>query len=143
MMQAMQETVGYAIAQLCKAHRNSVAAGLSALGLHVGQEMILVQLWQEEGLAQSQLVERMCVEPPTLTKMLQRIEREGLVERRPDADDARVSRVYLTERGRSLREQVEAVWRSVELDTVKDMTSEERLLFRRMLLQARENLDRE
>jgi MarR family transcriptional regulator, organic hydroperoxide resistance regulator len=141
MMQPMQETVGFAIAQLCKAHRNSVAAKLSELGLHVGQEMILVQLWEEEGLAQSQLVERMCVEPPTLTKMLQRIEREGFVERRPDAEDARVSRVYLTERGRSLREAVEAVWREVEVETIKGMTSEERMLFRRFLMQARTNLD--
>jgi DNA-binding MarR family transcriptional regulator len=136
----MQETVGFAIAQLCKAHRNSVAAKLSELGLHVGQEMILMQLWEEEGLAQSQLVERMCVEPPTLTKMLQRIEREGFVERRPDAEDARVSRVYLTERGRSLREAVEAVWHEVEAETIKGMTTEERMLFRRFLLQARTNL---
>lgn len=136
----IDETVGYALAQACKVHRNRTDAALNMVGLHVGQEMILLQLWREEGIAQSQLVERLCVEPPTVTKMLQRMEREGLIERRPDAEDARVSRVFLTPCGRAIQSKVECSWQSVEERVIAGMTPEERLLLRRLLFVVRDNL---
>ncbi len=139
-MSPIQETVGFALAQVCKAHRNRVDAALSSLGLHVGQEMILLQLWAEDGLTQSQLVERLCVEPPTVTKMLQRMERDGVIERRPDPDDARVSRVYLTERGQALQQPIACCWARVEECSTIGLTTEERLLLRRLLLHVRNNL---
>lgn len=139
-MQPLDETVGYALAQVCKAHRHRVDLALSTLGLHVGQEMILHQLWQAEGVTQSQLAEGMCVEPPTVTKMLQRLERDALIERRPDADDARISRVFLTPQARALRCEVERCWDTIEQRAVAGMTAEERMLLRRLLIQMRANL---
>lgn len=139
-MSEMCDTLGFAIAQLCKAHRNRIDLVLNKHGLHVGQEMILVRLWQSEGLTQSQLAEQMCVEPPTVTKMLQRLEREDLVERRADREDARVSRVFLTKRGRELQEPVFSSWAEVEAQTVAGLTVEERLLARRLILKILENL---
>lgn len=140
-MAPIQETVGFAIAQLCKAHRNTIDAALRRVGnLHVGQEMILLQLWDTDGLTQTQLSERLCVEAPTITKMLQRMESEGMIVRRPDAEDARVSRVYLGQQGCAARAAVERAWAAVEQRTVHGMTTEERLLLRRLLIQARENL---
>lgn len=47
-------TVGYLLVQVCKSHRSSIGAALAALGLHPGQEMILMQLWSQDGLIQSQ-----------------------------------------------------------------------------------------
>ena len=144
-MDIFDETVGYALAQACKAHRNKVSSELRAIEmgdchLHVGQEMILMQLWQQEGVTQSQLAEQMCVEPPTVTKMLQRIEQQGLIVRRPDTHDARVSRVYLTETGRALRCQVESCWTRVEDRAMHGLSREERMLLRRLLLQVQQNL---
>jgi DNA-binding MarR family transcriptional regulator len=139
-MQHIEETIGYALAQVCKAHRNSVGAELRALELHVGQEMILMQLWEEEGVTQSHLAGQMCVEPPTVTKMLQRMEQQGLIERRPDAVDARISRVYLTKDGRTLQGAVEGCWGRVEARATQGMTAEERMLLRRLLLQVHHNL---
>ena len=140
-MTPIKETVGYAIAQLCKAHRNTIDAALLQAGeVHVGQEMILLQLWDAEGQTQTQLADLLCVEPPTVTKMLQRMESDKLIVRRPDAEDARVSRVYLAERGGAVRAAVERAWAEVEQRTTRGMTTEERLLFRRLLMQARANL---
>lgn len=139
-MKQIQDFVGYQIIQLCRAHRQYAERALNELGLHAGQEMILFQLWQEEGLTQSQLIEGMKVEPPTLTKMLQRMEkREGgkpaLIERRPDANDARVQRVYLTEEGRSLEQPVLRAWRGLEERTLRELNPEEQALARRLLAQ--------
>src|SRR2546430_8771976 len=80
------------------------------------------------------------VEPPTATKMLQRMERAGLIERRPDPEDARVSRVYLTERGRELEQPVLDVWKQLEDQTVAHLSSTEQALMRRLLMQMSTNL---
>src|SRR5688500_15336345 len=117
-MQHHSDLIGFQLVEICRAHSNRADAALNELGLHVGQEWIMFQLWREEGVTHSQLAEQMCLEPPTITKMLQRMESSGLVERRQDSDDARVSRVYLTERGRGLEKGVIGVWRQLEEDTV-------------------------
>jgi MarR family transcriptional regulator, organic hydroperoxide resistance regulator len=134
------QSVGFALAQLCKAHRYAVDVALREHQLRVGQEMLLIHLWANDGIPQTQIVEAMRVEPPTVTKMLQRMESEGLVERRPDPEDARLSRVFLTSRSRALRADVEAAWRSVEEVATAGLSHEERLLLRRLLVQMRQNL---
>ena len=134
------ETLGFLIAQVCKAHRYRASVVLGEVGLHVGQEMILLHLWENEGLTQSELADRLAVEPPTVTKMLRRMEGCDLVERRADAEDARVSRVYLTARGRALEAPVLAAWDQLEHCTRTSLTLEEQILLRRLLLQVRQNL---
>lgn len=139
-MSTITATMGYRLVQAAKAHRARVAAGLSRLGLHVGQELVLDRLWREEGLIQSALADRLLVERNTLTKVLQGLERAGLIERRPDPEDARAMRVYLTDRGRSLRQPVEAVWADADRAMQVDFTTEERIVLRRLLEAARDNL---
>jgi DNA-binding MarR family transcriptional regulator len=140
MARPIMETLSYLLAQVGKAHRNHAALILGGCGVHVGQEMVLLHLWHEEGLTQTELVERLDVEPPTLTKALRRMERAGLLERRPDPDDARFSRVYLTAVGRSLEQPVRVAWDELEATTTADLTLEEQVLLRRLLLQVLRNL---
>ncbi len=71
-MRQIQDYIGFQLLQVHKAHRSRADAALNKLGLHTGQEMLLLQLWIEEGIPQSQLAACMEVEPPTATKMLQR-----------------------------------------------------------------------
>lgn len=139
--QPIQDTISYLLIKVAKAHRSRVGAGLAGLGLHVGQEMVLLRLWDEDGLSQTELAARLHIEPPTVTKVLHRMERAGLVTRRPDPDDARVSRVYLTERGRALREPVLKVWAAGEERMLAGLTADERRQLRLMLSRMRQNLD--
>lgn len=139
-MKAIEETVGFAVAQLCKVHRQSVERAFASLGLRAGQEMTLLALWAEDGLASSQLAERMGVEPPTATKMLQRMEAVDLIRRADDPQDARVTRVYLTEKGKALEQPVRAAWNEVEQRAMAGLTLEEQLLLRRLLLHVRHEL---
>jgi DNA-binding MarR family transcriptional regulator len=136
----IQDYIGFQVLQIHKAHRQLAEEGLSKLGVHTGQEMILLQLWIEEGIPQSQLAACMEVEPPTATKMLQRMERAGLIARRPDPEDARVSLVYLTERGKALEQPVLDLWRQLEARTVSGLSLTEQTLLRRLLLQVSANL---
>jgi DNA-binding MarR family transcriptional regulator len=136
----IQDYIGFQLLQILKAHRQLAEESLNKLGVHTGQEMILFQLWIEEGIPQSQLAACMEVEPPTATKMLQRMERTGLIERKPDPEDERVSRVFLTERGRALEQPVLDVWRQLEARTVSGLSLTEQTLLRRLLLQVSTNL---
>jgi DNA-binding MarR family transcriptional regulator len=63
-----------------------------------------------------------------------------VIERRPDAADARISHVYLTSHGRTLLKPVIEVWNQAEERIVKGMTKSERALLRRLLLQVSANL---
>lgn len=138
---AVAESLGYLVMQICKAHRNRAQALLQAqVDLHVGQEMLLLHLWQVDGITQSELAEDICVQPATLTRSLDRLSKMGLVERRVDAEDQRVSRVHLTEAGRAKREPIEQVWNELEALSFARLTVEERALLRRLLLQVYANL---
>ncbi len=134
------DALGYLLVQVCKAHRNRVQARLSEIGLYAGQEMILMRLCQEQGVTQSQLVDDLCVEPPTVTKMLQRMESVGLVERRQDSEDARVSRVYLTPHGEAVEVELRSIWQELEMQTTAGLSDMEQALLRRLLVQLYSNL---
>ncbi len=137
---AVEETTGFLLAKVCRAHRANVGGLLAGVGLHVGQEMVLLELWKEDGLKGGELAERLGVEPPTVTRMIRRMERCGFVERRPDPADARSFRVCLTEKGRALEEPVARIWEEAEEKTLRGMSLEETLVLRRLLARIRENL---
>lgn len=137
---AVEESTGYLLAKVCRAHRGNIGALLSGAGLHVGQEMVLLELWKEDGLKGSELADRLGVEPPTITRMLRRMESCGFVERRPDPADARSFRVYLTDKARDLEEPVARIWEEVEEKALNGISPEEALVLRRLLTRIRENL---
>ena len=134
------ESINFLLRMICQAQRSQMSDALAAIGLYAGQEMFLWHLWQEEGLTQSQLVERMCVQPPTVSKMLDRLEKAGLVERRPDAENSRLSRVYLTEQGNIQKLAVRDIWTDIEQRLIQGLSIEERIVLRRLLLQVHQNL---
>lgn len=134
------QEVSFLLVQAAKAHRSVVATALAELDLYIGQDLLLFQLWEEEGMAQHELADRLNVEPSAVTKMLKRMEAAGWIERRSDATDARVSRVFLTEQGRALEEPVRDIWCRTEAHMLDGFASEEKLLFRRMLRDIRDNL---
>jgi DNA-binding MarR family transcriptional regulator len=135
-----EQGVGLLLAGICRAHRNLVASALDQIRVHVGQDHVLHRLAAEEGVTQSQLAEALSLNASTVTKTLLRLERDGVVERRADARDARVSRVHLTPRGRALVGPVADIWVHAEQRLVKDLSEVERALLRRLLMQVLANL---
>jgi len=139
-MAEYDENIGVLFAHICNAQRNLAEAEFNKLGLHAGQERVLLCLMVHESVGQSDLVTHLCVEPPTVTKMLQRMEKSGLVERHQDAQDGRASRVNATAQGRALKQPILQVWNDLEARMLANMTMTEQTLFRRLLIQALANL---
>jgi DNA-binding MarR family transcriptional regulator len=134
------DELGYLLVQVSKLHRVQAHAALEKLGVYRGQNFVLTTLSEQEGLAQSELADRLLVRPPTISNSLDRMEAAGWIERRPDPGDRRVSRVYLTEAGRALRDSVSSLWHDLETQTFAGLTSEQRDSLWQMLHQIRDNL---
>ena len=89
-------------------HRRLMTQVLADHGVHHGQAMCLHLLVANDGIAQRDLARAMHVAPPTVTRMLHSMEKAGLVRRRPDAADARLTSVELTEAGRAEEKEMRA-----------------------------------
>jgi DNA-binding MarR family transcriptional regulator len=79
------------------------------LGFSPGQLPVLLELWEEEGLTQRQLLDRVDVEQATMANTLARMERDGLIERRVHPRDKRAQQIFLTEKARAMREEALAL----------------------------------
>ena len=137
---ANEETVDLLIAQVCMLYRSQSHLSLEKLGLYRGQPRLLRLLWDREGQTHSELAASLHVQPATVTKMLQRMEKSGFVKRLPDPHDERISRVCLTRKGRTIRPGVETVWRAQEDKALANLSESERKAFRRLLAKVRGSL---
>lgn len=82
---------------------------LQPLGLTYPQYLVMLALWEEDELSVRELGARLWLDSGTLTPLLKRMAAAGLIERRQDAADRRVSRACLSEKGRALKSQAQHV----------------------------------
>ncbi len=94
-------------------------------------------LWQQPGLRQADLAEQLGVEPPTITRMVHRLERGGLVERRRDQDDSRVMRIHPTPRARLLEVNVRRVWSELDAELISALGAADAERLRELVERAR------
>ena len=82
---------------------------LQALGLTYPQYLAMMVLWEGDGITVGELSTRLLTDPGSVTPLLKRLEGEGLLRRTRSSVDERVVELYLTDKGRALREQAKAV----------------------------------
>jgi len=97
-----------ALTQAARSMRTALTRSLTASGLYAGQDSVILALAEEDGLPAGSLAQKLGVKAPTITRTIGRMEVQGFVERRADAEDARLTKVYLTETGRSTVSQITA-----------------------------------
>ena len=78
---------------------------LEAMGLTYPQYLVMLVLWQEDGLIVSDIGQRLFLDSGTLTPLLKRLETAGFVRRTRDVKDERRVAITLTQRGRALSEE--------------------------------------
>ena len=82
---------------------------LGPLGLTYPQYLVMLVLWEQDGVSVGRLGQRLYLDSGTLTPLLKRMEAQGLVERRRSRDDERVVEIHLSEAGRALRDRATGV----------------------------------
>ncbi|GAA0963871.1 MarR family winged helix-turn-helix transcriptional regulator [Actinocorallia libanotica] len=115
---AQADAVNQAIRLLSLRHRARIAALLAPLGLHPGQEALLLELARTGPMIGAQLSEALGVEPPSITLMVRKLEAAGHIRRTPASDDKRASIIELTDSGKALADQVKQLWCALAEETV-------------------------
>jgi len=125
------------IAQLLKdSHRSLsrvLAARISPSGVTIGQWHFLRALWQEDGLTQRELSQRVGMMEPTTVTALNGMEKRGLVERVRNAQDRRKMNIFLTERGRALQAQLQPLEDEISKVAIRGIPPQEKQMLLRLL----------
>jgi DNA-binding MarR family transcriptional regulator len=134
------DSLGFLLGEVSRLHHSRAHNFFAEKGLHRGQHRILFMLWQKDGVTQKDIAGNLNLAPSSITDVLQRMEKSGFVERKIDEEDQRISRVYLTERGKELQLETDNLFKALDEQAFKGFTFEEQVLLRRFFLQIRDNL---
>jgi DNA-binding MarR family transcriptional regulator len=112
-------------------------------GVSSGQWRFLRVLWGEDGITQSELSQRVDMREPTTVVAIKGLERSGFVFRRPDPDDQRKVRVYLTRKAKELERALIPYVAEVNAIAARGINAEDLQVTRKVLLALAENLTQE
>lgn len=126
--------------EVTKAHTNKVNKVLEKYNMHIGQPMLLMILSENDGIPQSTLAKKMVIKPATVSAMVKRMEKSGYVVRKRDAEDERVSNVYITNAGRAICSQLTEKQNSMDDIVFKGFTDGEKDVMRDYLERVLNNI---
>jgi DNA-binding MarR family transcriptional regulator len=106
---SLEDDLGFLIARTHRAMRGYLVHRLGSLSVTFEQYQVLIGLSEGDHIPQHVLAERITLEPSSMTRMLNRMEKSGLVTRVDDEADSRVRHVILTTKGRRLLEPLAAI----------------------------------
>ncbi len=119
------ETTVSLLIQATRLQRTKANELLAKLDLYAGQEVLLFQLQQQDGMSISELAGRLSVQKATLTRMLERLENRNMIQKENDEKDHRTTRIYLTPEGRQTVGQALRIWEQIETQTSRGLTPAE------------------
>jgi MarR family transcriptional regulator for hemolysin len=108
-MKDLDEQFAEALHQTAHCWRITLDRRLRPLGYSRSRWMVLLHVSREDGISHSELAERLGIEAPTLVRLIDRMEAEGLLKRRASESDRRVKQLHLSLTG---RKEVERIWAS-------------------------------
>lgn len=118
------DAINQAIRLLSLRHRARAAALLAPLGLHPGQEALLLELARSGPTIQTKLSRALGCEPPSVTLMVRKLEAARHIRREPAASDKRATIVALTDSGRALANQLRQIWCDLAEETVAGLPAQ-------------------
>ena len=114
-----RDDLGFLLAKASQRWNDRLADRFAAAGfgdVRPAYGSVLLPLFEEDGLQMGELARRARLSKQTMTDMVRRLERDGLVERRPDPDDGRASLILLTARSRAFEPIAQEVLRDLDLE---------------------------
>ncbi len=104
--------------------RNYIDHRAKTRGTTRAQWIVLFRLREQEGLSQVDLAEVLELQPISLVRLLDRLVEHELLERRQDPKDRRANRLFLTERGRQLVDDLDSLRDAIATDVLHDIADE-------------------
>lgn len=110
--------VGFLVADVSRLMRRAFQARLDGADVTYAQARALVWLARQEGLRQVDLAEQLEIQPISLARLVDQLAEAGLVERRPDPDDRRAYRLYLTAAAAPRLAEIRAIGEAVRTEAL-------------------------
>ena len=134
----LDDQLCFALHAASRAMTGAYAPLLDALDVTYPQYLVLLILWEEDGVRVSRIGERLHLDSATLTPLLKRLESRGVVERRRSTEDERVVEIFLTAKGKRLRTKASEIGKEmfckmqISLDDLGRLREELKALTRRL-----------
>ena len=139
-MDEIDRNFGFLLYDAARLLRRDFDRRARRLGLSRAQWSVLAHLARNEGVKQAALAEVLDVQPITLARQIDRLERSGLVRRCADPADRRVRRLYLNERAGSILAELRVLGRETRAEALRGLDVEQRRCLLQMLARIRDNL---
>lgn len=131
---------GFLLHEVTRLMRRNLGRRMSDLGLTQAQWRALAYLRRCEGLHQNALADALEVRPITLTRLIDRLQAAGWVERRPDPADRRASRLYLTEAAQPILAEMDIRATQTRTEVMAGLSAAERKQLLELLSKTKQNL---
>jgi MarR family transcriptional regulator, organic hydroperoxide resistance regulator len=134
--------LGRLFVNVCRLHHTRANQSMEQAGLFRGQAYLLLILSQDDGMTHSEIAEKLEISPAAATKVIQRMEQEHYLQRRPDPTDERISRVFLRDEGRGLIGKIHRAFEQLDLMMFEGVPEPDLERFRDLLTHMQANLQR-
>jgi DNA-binding MarR family transcriptional regulator len=135
-----ETNVGFLLHDVSRLMRARFDERAEALGLTRAQWRVLVHLGPRQGINQRSLAEILELDNVTLSRHIDRLERDGWLERRPDPEDRRAWRLYLAEASHPTLKKMEALAAETQAAALSDLSTEQRAIFVETLVRIKASL---
>lgn len=137
----LQKSLGYHMRETSDAWTQLLHVHTEALGVTQGQWRYLRELWENDGLSQRELSERVGRQGATTVAAMKSLERSGYAYVEPNALDRRKTRVLLTDRGKALKKTLLPLVREIEHQVIEGISSEDLACFLKVLARMHANVE--
>lgn len=135
-----EETIGFLLWDANRAMCREFSDRIAQHGVTLGLWPFLRALWDDDGLTQRELSEKVRMKGPTTVAALNKLEDRGLVRREGNKNDARKINVFLTPEGRKVYRRVMPDVEAVNKQMLNQLTAAEQKTFRELIKRVRSNV---
>jgi len=131
---------GFLLKEVSRRYVNRFEVRAREISLNLAQAKALVRLEKNEGVSQARLAELAEVDPMTMVRILDRMEAEGLLERRPDPADRRARCLFLTAKARPILSEIWRLSDEIRAELFAGVSKDEREQFMAVLERLYDNI---
>ena len=135
-----QDNFGFLIHDVARLLRKNFSRRVQSFGLTQEQSRVIVHLSRCEGIQQVDLAELLEIKPITLARLLDKLQDNGLIERRVNPDDRRAFRLYLTRAAHAVLKKILVIGAATHADAYRHISASDLEITFSVLSQLKANL---
>ncbi|MDB2438341.1 MarR family winged helix-turn-helix transcriptional regulator [Hellea sp.] len=141
MINKPEDSLPYHIRAAFRGFETALSRFLATKDLPLSQFYILRLQWDEDGNGQNDLAERACMSESVASQVIQKMEKSGLVTRKAVPGDARKRRIFLTKKGRNLRDEIMSEGIQISKEHAPDISREQMITTISTLIKVKDAFD--